>query len=98
MTTISLDRLTKRFGAVSAVDDVSLQVETGGGDGVPRTERRRQDDDHARGARAGSSDLRAGPGRRSPLRRPGLPAVARWVPSSGRTGSTPDGPAGSTCA
>ena len=29
MTTISLDRLTKRFGAVSAVDDLTLQVTPG---------------------------------------------------------------------
>jgi ABC-type Na+ transport system ATPase subunit NatA len=53
MTTITVDRLTKRFGATTAVDELSFTVEPGRVTGVPRPQRGRQVDHPAADAGAG---------------------------------------------
>ena len=53
--------LTKRYGAVTAVEDLSFDVARRRGHRVPRAQRRRQDHDPADGARPGRARRRATP-------------------------------------
>ena len=65
--------LTKRFGAVTALDDLTFSVRARRGDRVPRPERRRQDHDAALPARPGRADVRVRDDRRPALPRPRAP-------------------------
>ena len=70
MAAIEIQGLSKRFGDVAAVDDLSFTVARGSRDRLPRPERRRQDDDPADAARPGRADRRHRHHRRAALRRP----------------------------
>ena len=87
--TILVDHLSKTFGPVRAVDDLSFEVEPGRVTGFLGPERRRQDDDAAHAARPGRA-RRGGTatigGR--PLRATCRPR-ARSAPRSRRPASTP---------
>ena len=76
---IEVHGLTKRYGDKVAVKDLTFTVQPGHGHRLPRSERRRQVDDHADDRRPGRADRRVGAGQR-----PALPATPwrRW-PSSG---------------
>ena len=52
------ESLTKRFGKLTAVDDLSFALDAGHGHRLPRPERRRQDDDAADAARPRDADER----------------------------------------
>ena len=74
---ITVDRLTKAYGDFRAVDDVSFVCQAGTGDRLPRTQRRRQDHDHARHGRPHRSDQRAGHHRWLRVRRHPQPLAPR---------------------
>ena len=74
---VEFSGLTKRFGSLTAVDDLSFTVAPGQVTGFLGPERRRQDHDAADAARPGPADLRHGDHRRSLVRRPRPPARGR---------------------
>ena len=57
---IEVERLSKRFGPVTAVDDLSFTVRPGRVTGFLGPERRGQDHDNADHSRPGRADLRPG--------------------------------------
>ena len=56
---IETDGLTRRFGAFVAVDGVKLRIPKGHLLRIPRTERRRQDDDHPHADDAAAAECEA---------------------------------------
>ena len=76
---IEVRGLTKRYGDVVAVDDLSLRRRAGTGDRVPRSQRGRQVHHHADGAGAGPPDI--GGGARA---RPAVRVVRRAAAGGGR--------------
>jgi hypothetical protein len=65
---VEAESLTKRFGGVSAVTDLSFALEAGTITGLSRPEWRWQDDDAADDPGAGGADEWTGTGVRSSLR------------------------------
>ena len=74
---VEFSGLTKRFGSLTAVDDLSFTVAPGQVTGFLGPERRRQDHDAADAARPGPADVRHRDHRRSRVRRPRPPARGR---------------------
>ena len=72
---IEIRSLTKRFGKVVAVDDLSFDVQPGPGDRLPRPERVRQEHDDALHGRPRPARRRHDDVRRTPLRVVPPPAV-----------------------
>ena len=97
--TIALDRLSRWFGGVVAVSDVTLEVEPGR-DGSARAERRRQDDAAAhdrrpdRAVRGHGSRLRRA-GAREPRR---STAASATCPSTSRSTTSSPAASSSSCA
>ena len=67
---IKTEHLTKQYGALTAVDDVTFQVGPGRGARVPRTERRGQDHHHAHAGGVRHADLRHAPASAATTSRP----------------------------
>ena len=97
MSVIEVHGLTKRFGPVLAVDQLSFEVGPGDGDRLPRRERRREDDHAADAARPGPAGRghaplsTGGPTRTCPSR------CIRSAPSWRRPASIRAGPPAITC-
>ena len=90
---IEVTALTRTYGGLHAVDHVSFTAAAGPGHRVPRPQRRRQVDDHARHGRADPADLRVGHRPRSSLRRPAQPGPrGRRPPRRLRPARRPDRP------
>ena len=70
---IEVTALTRTYGGLRAVDDVTFTAQPGRVTGFLGPERRRQVDDHARHGRADPADLRVGHRPRPSVRRPAQP-------------------------
>ena len=85
---ISVRGLTKRYGDVRAVDDLTFDVEAGKVTGFLGPQRRRQVDDDADDDGPGPADRRHGDHQRAALRRP-VAAAARGGRAARRRGRAP---------
>ena len=98
MATIAVDRLTKRFGPVVAVDNLSFDAPRGHHHRIPRPQRRRQDDHAAHAAGPGRPDQWDGHDRQAALPPTSSPRPARSAPCSSPRASTPGARPGTTSA
>ena len=90
---ITVEGLTRRYGAFTAVDDVSFVCRARDGDRLPGAQRRRQDDHDAGDGRADARDQRPRHDRRAPLRATSPTRAGTSACSSTPRPSTPAAPA-----
>ena len=98
MAAVEIRDLHKRFGNVKAVKDLSFDVEAGRVTGFLGPERRRQEHDAARAARAHPAHQRHGDVRRQALRGARAPERDRSAPCSRTRPFTPAARRATTCA